>query len=75
MGFVQPSARKVDGHKLYALIGTNGTTLAYLNVPPGIDVERLFSHRVGVRGEAHYDEDLGTKLISVRDLEAVGAKR
>jgi hypothetical protein len=75
VGFVQPSARKVDGRKVYALIGADGSTLAYLDVPPGIDVDPLFSRRIGVRGEAHYDEDLGTRLITVRDLESIETKR
>jgi hypothetical protein len=75
VGFVQPSARKVDGRKLYALIGADGSTLAYLDVPPGIDVDPLFSRRIGVRGEAHYDEDLGTRLITVRDLESIESKQ
>lgn len=75
VGFVQPSARKVDGRKLYALIGADGSTLAYLDVPPGIDVDPLFARRIGVRGEAHYDEDLGTRLITVRDLESMETKR
>ncbi len=75
VGFVQPSARKVDGRKLYALIGTDGSTLAYLDVPPGIDVERLFSRKVGVRGDAHFDEDLGARLITVRDIDSVNPKR
>jgi hypothetical protein len=75
VGFVQPSARKVDGRKLYALIGSDGSTLAYLDVPPGIDVDPLFARRIGVRGEAHYEEDLGTRLITVRDLESIESKR
>jgi hypothetical protein len=75
VGFVQPSARKVDGRKLYALIGADGSTFAYLDVPPGIDVDPLFSRRIGVRGEAHYNEDLGTRLITVRDLESIESKR
>jgi hypothetical protein len=75
VGFVQPSARKVDGRKLYALIGADGSTLAYLDVPPGIDVDPFFSRRIGVRGDTHYDEDLGTRLITVRDLESIESKR
>ncbi len=75
VGFVQPSARKVDGRKLYALIGADGSTLAYLDVPPGIEVDPFFSRRIGVRGDTHYDEDLGTRLITVRDLESIESKR
>ena len=41
VGFVQPSSRVVDGRKLHALIGSNGSTLAYLDIPPGIDVNSL----------------------------------
>ncbi len=75
VGFVQPSARLIDGRKLYALIGKNGSTLAYLDVPPGLDVEPLLSHRVGVRGVPHYSEELSARLITVRDIETVGARR
>jgi hypothetical protein len=74
VGFVQPSARVIDGHKLYALIGKNGSTLAYLDVPPGLDVEPLFSHRVGVRGVTHYSEELGARMIAVRDFETIGTR-
>jgi hypothetical protein len=38
-------------------------------------VDPLFSRRIGVRGEAHYDEDLGTRLITVRDLESTESKQ
>jgi hypothetical protein len=75
IGFVQPSAQLVDGRKLYALIGKNGSTLAYLDVPPGLNVEPLLAHRVGVRGVPHYNEELGARLITVRDIETVGTKR
>jgi len=34
IGFIQPSARKVDGHKVFALIGGQGSTIAYLDIPP-----------------------------------------
>jgi hypothetical protein len=75
IGFVQPSSRTVEGRKLYALIGSTGSTLAYLDIPPGIDLDSLMSRRVGVRGSAHFNQDLGTRLITVRDLEAVEARR
>jgi hypothetical protein len=69
IGMIQPSSRKIEGRKLYTLIGANGSRRAYLDVPPGIDVESLLAHRVGVRGTVHYDEDLGSRLITVRDIE------
>ena len=75
VGFVQPSARKVDGHKVFALIGGDGSTIAYLDIPPGLDPEPLLARRVGVRGQAHFSEDLGTRLITVRDMEGIEAKR
>ena len=64
VGFVQPSARKVDGHKVFTLIGRNGTAIAYLDIPPGLNPEPLLARRVGVRGQAHWSEDLGTRLIT-----------
>jgi len=75
VGFVQPSARKVDGHKVFTLIGRDGTAIAYLDIPPGLNPEPLLAHRVGVRGQAHWSEDLGTRLITVRDMESIEAKR
>jgi hypothetical protein len=75
IGFIQPSARKVDGHKLFTLIGTQGSTIAYLDIPPGLDPQPLLARRVGIRGRAHFSEDLGTRLISVRDMESLEARR
>ena len=75
VGFVQPSARKVDGHKVFTLIGRDGTAIAYLDIPPGLNPEPLVARRVGVRGQAHWSEDLGTRLITVRDMESLEAKR
>ena len=51
VGFVQPSARRVDGHKVFALIGGDGSTIAYLDIPPGLDPKPLLARRVGIRGQ------------------------
>ena len=75
VGFVQPSARRVDGHKVFALIGGDGSTIAYLDIPPGLDPKPLLARRVGIRGQAHFSEDLGTRLITVRDMEGIEARR
>jgi hypothetical protein len=75
VGFVQASARSVDGRKLYVLIGKNGSTLAYLDVPPGLEIEPMLARRVGVRGVVHYSEDLNSRLIIVRDVEAFDSRR
>jgi hypothetical protein len=66
---------KVDGHKVFALIGGEGSTIAYLDIPPGLDPEPFLSRRIGVRGQAHFSEDLGTRLITVRDLESLEARK
>ncbi len=71
IGFIQPSSRVVEGRKLHALIGSNGSTLAYLDIPPGIDVDSLETRRVGILGVTHYNQDLGTRLITVRDVETL----
>jgi hypothetical protein len=75
VGFVQPSSRRIDGRKLYALIGREGTAVAYLDIPPGLDPEPLMAHRVGVRGQARFNGDLGTRVIAVSDLENLEPKR
>ncbi|MBV8554966.1 MAG: hypothetical protein JO116_05330, partial [Planctomycetaceae bacterium] len=57
------------GQRVFALIGPDGSTVAYLDIPPGLDVRPLVARRVGVRGTIHYNEDLRARLIAVRDLE------
>ena len=73
VGFIQPSAHKVDGHKVFALIGGQGSTIAYLDIPPGLDPQPFLARRIGVRGQTHFNEDLGTRLITVRDMENIEA--
>ena len=68
-GLIQPSARKINGQKVFALIGPEGTTQAYLEVPAGLDASPLLSRRVGVRGDIQYSDTLRARLITVRDLE------
>jgi hypothetical protein len=75
VGFMQPSARSVDGRKLYVMIAKDGSTVAYLDIPPGLDPDPLVARRVGVRGVPHFNEDLGTRLITVRDMESTEATR
>lgn len=74
IGMIQPSARKTEGRTLYTLIGTDGSRRAYLDVPPGIDADSLLARRVGVRGSVRYDENLGGRLITVRDIEELGGR-
>jgi hypothetical protein len=75
VGFMQSSAQKYDGHKLYLLVGPNGETVAYLDIPPGLDPEPAIARKVGVRGVAHYSEELKSRLITVSDLRAVDSRR
>jgi hypothetical protein len=75
MGFVKPSSNMVDGRRLYTLIGPSGSTIAYLDAPPGFDLEPLVTQRVGVRGVAHYNEALGARLITVREVESIESRR
>jgi hypothetical protein len=75
IGFMQSSAQKIDGHKLFLLVGRNGETLAHLDIPPGLDPEPILARKVGVRGVAHYNEELQSRLITVRDLQAVESTR
>jgi len=75
VGFAQPSARLVNGRRVYALIGPEGSAVAYLEIPPGLDPEPLMSRRVGVRGRARFDGELRTRVITVSDIEALEARR
>ncbi|ODT99639.1 MAG: hypothetical protein ABS79_04245 [Planctomycetes bacterium SCN 63-9] len=74
IGMIQPSSKRNQGRKLYTLIGPNGSRRAYLDIPPGVEVENLISHRVGVRGAVNYDETLGSRLITVRDIEELSVQ-
>ncbi len=74
-GLVQISSKKVDGQKVFALIGPEGTTLAYLDIPPGLDPAPFVTRRVGVRGSARYDENLRARLIAVHDLDTLDEGR
>ncbi|WP_165250931.1 hypothetical protein [Paludisphaera soli] len=75
VGFIQPSSRMLDGRKLFALIGREGTVVAYLDVPVGVDPAPLTARRVGIRGQSRYNPDLKARLIQVRDLTNLEPKR
>jgi hypothetical protein len=74
VGFIQPSAQESEGRKLYVLVGTSGKTVAYLDLPPGLDPAALLTQRVGVRGMPHYSEDLGTRLVRVSAIESLDSR-
>lgn len=71
IGLLQRSNRIVGGVRVYALIGRDGSAIAYLKMPPGINTERLLAREVGVRGEVGYDGDLRARVIDVRELEVL----
>ena len=68
-GLLQPSSKMVEGRKVYALIGGDGLTVAYLDLPAGLDASRELNRRVGVYGEVRYDGGLRAKVIAVHDLD------
>jgi hypothetical protein len=69
VGVVQPCVQSIDGHRLFVLVGRNGATVCYLDIPPGLDPQPVLARKVGVRGVARYNEELQTRVISVRDLQ------
>jgi hypothetical protein len=75
VGFMQSSDQVIDGRKLHVLIADNGSTVAYLDLPPGLDPDAFLARRVGVRGDPHFNEDLGARLITVRDIDSTEATR
>ncbi len=68
-GLLQATSRRIDGRRVFALIGTQGAPVAYLDVPPGLDTRPILAKRAGVRGAVHYNEALGARLIAVKELE------
>lgn len=67
-GLFHHTSMLVSGQRIYVLFDERGHIAAYLRIPPGLDASSRLGHRVGVRGEAHYDESLRGRLIDVRDL-------
>ncbi len=70
-GRLQVTSRTVDGSRVHALLGDDGGVVAYLMIPPGLPAKEFLSRQVGVRGDGRFDEGLKTRLIRVRDLDAL----
>ncbi len=74
-GLLQASSRRYQGQRVHALIGPEGRAIGYLTIPPGIPINQFLARKVGVRGIVRFDEGLGARLISVRDLEVIEKTR
>lgn len=72
VGLVQPSSKLVNGARVFALVGADGRTTAYLRFPPGVLRDPMSAQRVGVRGSSRYDETLQARIIDVREMESLG---
>lgn len=70
-GMFQKSSRIVRGQRVYALIGDEGHPIAYLFIPPGLEVSDCLSRRVGVRGPSEFDPSLRSRVITVTEIEAL----
>ncbi len=68
-GLLQSSSRQVEGRRVFAVIGSQGAPIGYLDVPPGLDIHRMVAKQVGVHGSTRYNETLRARLITVRDVE------
>lgn len=68
-GLLQATSELVDGRRAYVLIGEDGRTATYLLAPPGLDLGRYLSGRVGVRGDSRFHAVLKARVITVRELE------
>lgn len=72
LGLLLPSSKAINGTKVYALVDEpTGAISAYLQMPPGIDADALVGRMVGVDGDLSYNEALGGRVMTVRDVEAV----
>ena len=74
-GTLQASSRWYRGQRVMALIGPEGKPVSFVTLPPGVPAGRYLARRVGVRGVVHFDEGLGARMISVRDLELIEKRR
>ncbi len=68
-GLLQPSSRQVDGQSVFAIIGPDGSTTAYVVSPPGLEAGRLIGHQVGIRGKPRPRLEFGAKLLEMQDLD------
>jgi hypothetical protein len=73
VGMLQASSKEIDGNRVFALIGEDGLTTAYLSMPPGVDTRRFLASRVGIRGQVRYSEPLRNRLIRVTEMESLVA--
>jgi hypothetical protein len=74
-GLLQPTSRRVEGEKVFALISDEGQIVTYLRIPPGIDTTNLNARQVGVRGKSRFNEGLRFRLLDVRDIDALDSDR
>jgi hypothetical protein len=70
-GTLQVSSKEVGGQRVYALIGNDGLTSAYLLTPPAFPTRRYLTGQVGVRGKVQYDERLRARVIEITELESL----
>jgi hypothetical protein len=71
VGLLHRSSILLGGRRSFAVIDADGGIAAYLEVPPGLDAERLVARQVGVRGDVRFDETLRERVVWVRTLEAL----
>ncbi len=68
-GRLQASSKQAGGRPVFALIGDDGQTVAYVQLAPGTRLASVVARRVGVRGRVSYDGNLRNRLIDAREVE------
>ncbi len=68
-GLLQPTSRRVDGEKVFALLDREGRVVTYLKIPAGLDTTNLVARQVGVRGKSRFDQELKFRLLDARDVD------
>jgi hypothetical protein len=71
-GLLQSSSTFVDGQAAHLLIDDQGRTAAYVLVQPGVSAREFLARRVGIRGESRYNATLKARVITARQIEALG---
>jgi hypothetical protein len=68
-GWLQSSARNVEGRKTYVMVSDKGVPFYYVTAQPGVNLEAVLKRRVELFGQAIYSGDLRANYMRVSRIE------
>jgi hypothetical protein len=68
-GWLQSSARIVEGRKTYVMVSDKGVPFYYVTAQPGVNLDAVVKRRVELFGQAIYSGDLRANYMRVARIE------